>query len=368
MNKSFLHGLHSTKFNFSGRRVKGRYIIFESDDWGAIRTPSKEIKNRIQSRFPNFGDSPYAVDGLASSEDLDFLFNLLVSFNDAFGEHPKITANVIVGNPDFNKIKEAQFTEFFYESIEDTFSRLTTHQDNLKKWRKAESQRIFVTQFHGREHLNYNRWLNALRADIDHTRYYFDLGMTYSGVGDYSFMEAYDWSDKSEVHEKKIIISDGLNLFEKLFNKRSTSFIAPCYNWDLDIESCLYDNDVRWIQGTKYQLAPTGTFNKYKKIKHSFGEKSSSGVRYSIRNVFFEPSLAPQNDWVDNALARISNAFLFGKPAVVSTHRLNYVGFIDERNRDNNLKLLNNLLKQVLKKWPDVRFVSSADYDKILIN
>lgn len=366
-NKHLLHFLHSTKFNFFGNKVKGKYIVIESDDWGAIRTPSKEIKQQIEQNFPDFSKSPYAVDGLASSNDLDFLFNELLSFKDFLGNHPKFTANVIVANPDFQKIKESEFNVFHFETIDKTFNKLPSHSNNLEKWKEAERSGVFIPQFHGREHLNYFRWLKSLRESKDYTRYFFDFGMTYSGVGDYSFMEAFDWSDKSEIEDNKKVIKEGLVIFESLFGKVSKSFIAPCYNWDPDIEDALFANSVKWIQGTQFQLAPTGIFNQYRKIKHNFGDKSVSGIRYSKRNVFFEPTLAPQNDWVNNALARISNAFLFHKPAVICSHRINYVGFIDENNRDRNLKLLNELLKQILKRWPDVRFISSQDYDEILV-
>ena len=57
-----------------------------------------------------------------------------------------------------------------------------------------------------------------------------------------------------------------------------------------------------------------------------------------------------------------------GKPAIISSHRLNYVGFIDEKNRDSTLKLLDEILKRVLKKWPEVEFFNSADLGKIIFD
>lgn len=355
----------SVKFNFSGANVSQKYIIFESDDWGAIRTSSHEFKKQIEEKFPDFSKSPYAVDGLASAEDLELLFGVLSSFRDESGQYPKFTANVIVANPDFKKIKESNFERYYFETVEETFSKSSAHNNNLSLWKEGENLGLFIPQFHGREHLNFGRWLSALRNDKNYTRYFFEKGMTYSGVGDYSFMEAFDWSHPKEIESNNNVITEGLKIFENLFGKKSTSFIAPCYNWDPNVEDTLKQNGVDWIQGIQYQLAPTGEFGKYKRIKHYFGEKSESGIKYSIRNVFFEPTLAPQKDWVNNALARISNAFLFSKPAVICSHRVNYVGFIDKNNRDRNLKLLQELLKQILKKWPDVKFVSSQDYNKI---
>ena len=47
------------------------------------------------------------------------------------------------------------------------------------------------------------------------------------------------------------------------------------------------------------------------------------------------------------------------KPAVVDTHRVNYIGSIVENNRRENLMLLDQLLTQIKRRWPDVQFMSS---------
>ena len=37
------------------------------------------------------------------------------------------------------------------------------------------------------------------------------------------------------------------------------------------------------------------------------------------------------------------------------------MGFIDQKNRAKNIKLLATLLSMILKKWPDVEFMSSDE-------
>ncbi len=81
----------------------------------------------------------------------------------------------------------------------------------------------------------------------------------------------------------------------------------------------------------------------------------------NIRNVFFEPVNDPTKDWTDAALARIQAAFLMKRPAVISTHRVNFVGFIDPKNRENGLVQLEKLLQTVVKKWPDVKFITTNE-------
>jgi hypothetical protein len=62
---------------------------------------------------------------------------------------------------------------------------------------------------------------------------------------------------------------------------------------------------------------------------------------------------------VDKAIESIAIAFFWGKPAVISSHRINYVGGLSEDNRNNTLEQLDQLLKRIIKKWPDVQFINS---------
>jgi hypothetical protein len=110
-------------------------------------------------------------------------------------------------------------------------------------------------------------------------------------------------------------------------------------------------------------MAPTGQFERYNPIRHYFGEVNKFGTHYSIRNAYLEPSQILNKDWVNSCMAQIRSAFLFNKPAVISTHRINYIGYINENNRKAGLKVLDELLKQILKQWPEVRFIST---DKLL--
>ena len=234
-------------------------------------------------------------------------------------------------------------------------------------WHKGKSEGVFQPQFHGREHLNYKRWLRVLQQKNEAALFCFDWETTYSGIADYSFMEAYDWDTPEDIHEQKKVIKEGLQIFKETFHETSKSFIAPCYNWDPTIEVVLKENGVNWIQGMRSQLIPTGTFNQYNPLKHSFGETNTLGLRYNVRNCIFEPSMNSNRDWVNSCLAQISNAFHWNKPAVICVHRINFVGFIDSKNRDKGLKDFDMLLKSILQKWPDVRFISTDELESLAI-
>lgn len=104
------------------------------------------------------------------------------------------------------------------------------------------------------------------------------------------------------------------------------------------------------------------------------GQKNSIGGIYTVRNCFFEPinyQIAKENgksldDCLQNCLAQIDDAFKNKKPAIICSHRANYVAGINQKQRDENLKCLDSLLDKILIKYPDVKFISSVKLCEII--
>ena len=78
-----------------------------------------------------------------------------------------------------------------------------------------------------------------------------------------------------------------------------------------------------------------------------------------VRNVHFEPSENPSVDYVSRSMKEISSAFFWKRPAIISSHRVNYIGAINEKNRTRGLTNLRDLLQRIVKTWPDVQFIST---------
>lgn len=351
--------------NRKGTTVKEKLILIESDDWGAIRTPSKETLTYFEQKGFDIANSIYKNDALASQDDLEKLFDVLHSYKGSDGRPAVITANSIMANPDFEKIKAHDFQDYFWEPFSTTLKRYPKHQNNVQLWKQGSENKVFHPQFHGREHLNIKRWMKALQSKDEAILTSFEQQTTYSGKGDYSFMEAFDWDVPTDIKEHEIIIAEGVEIFKQHFGFHPKSFIAPCYNWDAKLEPFLAANGIEWIQSLRSQLQPTGTFNEYQAIRHSFGHQQN-GLRYNIRNCFFEPSMLPQKDWVNSCLAQIQAAFLFSKPAVICSHRINFVGFINPKNGERGLNDLNQLLKAIVKKWPEAKFITTDELSKYI--
>ena len=356
----------ATAINRKGNSLKEKLIIIESDDWGAIRTPSKDTITYFEKKGFEIATSIYKNDSLASQDDLEKLFEVLQTYKGSDGKPAVLTANSIMANPDFAKIKAHDFQHYFWEPFTETFKRYPKHHNNFQLWKEGINNGVFYPQFHGREHLNVKRWMTALQSNNEAIFTSFDQQTTYSGKQDYSFMEAYDWDNPEDIEQQQTIIAEGLQLFEKHFGYKSKSFIAPCYNWDTKLEPFLAAQGIEWIQGLRSQLQPTGVFDTYESIRHHFGQQQN-GLRFNVRNCFFEPSMLPQKDWVNSCLAQIQSAFLFSKPAVICSHRINYVGYINPKNSERGLNDLNQLLRTIVKKWPDARFINTAELSQFVI-
>ena len=64
-------------------------------------------------------------------------------------------------------------------------------------------------------------------------------------------------------------------------------------------------------------------------------------------------------DAVDTCLKQIDSAFRWKQPAIISVHRVNFIGRIIENNGDLGVYMLGELISKILNNWPDVKFMTS---------
>ena len=377
MRKLFKH--YKTKasrnlINIPGWRTNRKIVVIESDDWGSIRMPSREVYELLLKKGIRVDNLSYnRYDSLASEEDLSSLFDTLQSVRDSNGKNATITANTIVANPDFIKIRASNFQEYYYESFIETLKRYPKHGESLNLWREGMQAGVFRPQFHGREHLNINRWMHALLENTGNVRLAFDNSMfdlsTSLKISEDSFMESLNFESVKEMEFQKQSIIEGLKLFEQIFGYKSETFIAPCYTWSNKLNKTLKDYGVKAFQGSSYQFEPLdGVQHIFKKRFHYTGQLNKYGQYYLVRNAAFEPSESPNFHWLNDVLKRAEIAFKWGKPLIVSSHRANYIGYIDQKNKDRNLRLFKTLLKTLVKRWPAIEFMSSDQLLNTIIN
>ena len=162
---------------------------------------------------------------------------------------------------------------------------------------------------------------------------------------------------------------EGQAIFKTLFGYDSKSYIAPSYTWDDDIERMLQNINVQILQGGLYQVFSPYFMEKTqcRLVRHYNGQKSIYGQVYLMRNTHFEPTLIKHVDLVNKCMGDIKRAFRWRKPAIISVHRLNFIGNLEENNRKETLKQLALLLRQILTKFPEVEFMTSDELGKEML-
>ena len=367
---SFNNNLRAFIRNSIGWTTNRKIIIIESDDWGAIRMPSTHAFDAILKK--GLDSSGYSLrynqyDTLANKDDVSLLFEVLSTFRDVNDNCPIITALTIVANPDFNKIRDSEFNEYHYEPFTKTLERYYGSDTPFPLWLEGIQNKIFLPQFHGREHLNVAVWMKALKMNDVDARFAFDQGLwgfNNSHPFGISYLAAFDLDHQKQLPFQVEIIKDGLRLFKQLFGYSASYFVPPNGPFNNQLESVAASEGIRFIFAEKIQNEPIGE-GRMKKRYHYPGQLNQHGQHYISRNCFFEPSELGK-DWVDSCMNDISSAFRCHKPAVISSHRVNYIGALDVTNRSNGLQQLRLLLDRALKIWPDVEFLSSVDLGELM--
>ncbi|MCF6222637.1 MAG: polysaccharide (de)acetylase [Flavobacteriaceae bacterium] len=364
---SLINTIKQNLVNIPGWRTNRKIVVFESDDWGSIRMPSKGINKELKSKGILVDNNDgWQLDILETNTDLENLFTVLSTYKDLNKKHPVFTFNTVMGNPDFKKIKESNYNKYYHEYFFDTYLK-NSGKDLKPLWDKAMNQGLIRPQFHAREHLNIGLWLKDLKNNIKETRIAFNYGFfgllaQTSSKFQNHYLAAYRAETPEELELIKEITKQGLDLFKKTFGFSSKSFIPCNYILPKELEEVVYNKGVMHIQSQRGQIQPDPYNNgKVKTVRRYTGKKNSLGQVYTVRNVKFEPFVNKNMDWVNHVLKEIKTSFFWNKPAIISTHRINFVGGIDIKHRDRNLKQLDTLIKRILKQWPDVEFMSSDE-------
>lgn len=351
-----------------GYKNRRKLVIFESDDWGSIRIPSSEDYEVLKAKGlatadPSNADYRYQkYDSLATAQDLERLFDVLHSVKDANGSPAKFTPVSNVANPDFQAIAASGFQTYSAINFFDQL-KMWGEQQTIDLWLKGQEDGYFFPEFHGREHLNVAKWMRALQAQDQRVlegfyRGYFAVSIPGNSIG---YVASYDYYAPEEIEDLKVITADGLRIFEQNFGRKSTYFVPPNGPYSTKLNATMRSLGIEAIQTARLVVnEPVGN-GKVKKRFRVFGQSTKEGLLYTQRNAFFEPNEQAPFDWIDLCIRNLEEAFAFGKPAMISTHRVNYSGRLSEKNRDESLASLAILLKRMTAKWPDVEFLTSAE-------
>lgn len=348
-------------------------LVFESDDWGSVRTSTPEAYQKLISSGYKLNRSFWHLDSLETDDDLTALFNVLEKFKDIRGCPACFTGNIVMANPDFTRIRSSCFSNYYIEDVTKTLKANSNRTGVAKLWRDGMNSKLFRPQLHAREHIRWWEWMAALREGSQEALDTFEFNMcglqieaSKEGVSFFNPIYVNNHLFENDTINLTSMIKEGFLQFEELFGFKSLSTIAPFCAWTDKVEKIWSTIGVKYIQGSYCQHVVSDHGIDY--IKHYIGERSRYGSLHLVRNCSFEPASNLNNDILPKTLAQIKRAFKLGIPAIVSTHRVNYIGSILEANRKRGLSQLEKLLDEVLTAWPDVHFLSSAELGYMIEN
>ncbi|UAM96622.1 hypothetical protein K8354_09730 [Polaribacter litorisediminis] len=357
--------------NLLGKKTKTKIIVFESDDWGSFRFKNKYIRDKFIKNFnPHLWMHNY--DTFESANDLQNLFDTLKAIKGKDDKNPKFTFLMNPSNPDFKKIKESNFQNFYNETFLETLDNRNDGKEIFDLYNTALENKMIEIGFHGREHLNVNQWMNDLKNNDKIAHLGFENKVWgFSGLFVPNAMKSYrstfDINSYHEIKKLKNNIAEGISIINKTFNQKTTYFLPPDGPYHLSLNSELVHNGIDYIGLSKLHNNPLEPQWYHKKL-FWIGKTTKEGLTVITRNVIFEPSSPRHNDPINFALKQITDAFKHNKPAVISSHRANFVGSLNSQQRDISLKLLSDLICKIIKIWPEVEFMTSSELGVLLKN
>ncbi len=303
-------------------------------------------------------------DTLETDQDLEQLFETLNSVKDKQNNSAILTAITNVANPDFSKIRVCGFSEYHYELFIQTLKRYYPEVDVFKRWQEGIAAGIFIPELHGREHLSVQIWMKKLREGNKDLLLAFDNGFTALDIPGMQlpangFRPEFYFTSEEQKPFLVNSIKEAVELFKGIFGISPRVFVPGNGIFHPDFDDVVAGAGVRFLYVNHNMAYPTnGGELKYRHF--ITGSKGPRGLTYYTRNCAFEPTERGYKG-VDLTLKQVAASFRWGKPANISTHRVNFVGGLSPDNRKKGLSELKMLLNEIVRKWPDIEFMSSGD-------
>jgi hypothetical protein len=144
--------------------------------------------------------------------------------------------------------------------------------------------------------------------------------------------------------------------FASIFGARAAVAVPVTFTWTVDVESA-------WArEGVKVVVTP-GTRNTGRDAHGRLtgdgsilrnGDRGAGGVRFVVRDIYFEPALGHRSDRI---LPRIAEHHRLGRPALLEMHRFNFTG--STAQAEASMVELRRLLHGALAANPRLRFLST---------
>lgn len=360
--------------NILGWKTKRKIVVFSVDDYGNVRVNSKAARANMDDAGMKIYSRFDLLDTLETKADLAALYKVLDSVKDKNGRAAVFTPFALPCNIDFERMAAENYEQYRYESLPETYQKLALLQPEAyagtwELWQEGIAKGFLKPQFHGREHINltiFNEKLKnkdaALRTALENR--------SFTSIDDEAYptmfsTAAFDFWNFNENKAFARIIEEGLEKFETVYGYRSNYFTPPVYNIHHSLYPTLKEKGIQYIDLGLVRREHQG-LNVFKREFNFTGKKTKERLTIVVRNVVFEPTEERGIDWVAFTMKQIERAFRWNSPAIISSHRVNFCGHMDVKNREKGLLALQNLLDAIVKQWPDVEFMAADELGDLI--
>lgn len=335
-------------------------VVFESDDWGACEVArDAEDAAALQPLWDEVLDrSRPILTTLESPSDLAWLYDVLESVKGADGLPAVFTAFTCTGNPDFEAIRRAG--EYCDIGIDEGVPAGWERGDLRAAWRDGLSRGVFAPEFHGNLHHTSPVVLMELLHD--------------DGPEGRLARESFD----REVYcqGRHVPEFEGMTVRDQLaWNRTGMERFRRAFGYDpacAITSDALPETEVIWsllgiravclkncrVNSGQVVVYPTKPWNNQDPDVPLGAYDPVLDVTFMIRNVFFECAGNPDQH-ADSVFDIIRTRWSEGEPAMISTHRANYVS-LDAERAETGFSELQRLLELLLKE-ADTRFLTTAE-------
>lgn len=312
--------------------LKFPVLILESDDWGA---------------------GP-----LEQATQLERIAGVLASHVDRNGRSPVMTLGLVLGVASRKEVGSEGLRNYERKSLGDPDLAPV-----LAAICRGAENGVFALQLHGGEHY----WPPALLTAAQRDARIADW-LSVSGIPKTEELPAAlqsRWTDSSELPSKPIATEQIKAValaeaaeFRAIFGREPMVAVPPTFVWNESVEAAWAEAGVQVVvtPGRRYQARDAEGELCAAGPTIVNGVRSTTGVTYLVRDVYFEPVRGHK---AEGALAGLASKTRLGRPTLIETHRANFL--VDSAKAEAAFRELDRLLGLAVERFPGVTFLSSEE-------
>ena len=332
-------------------------VLFQSDDWGRVGVRDREGWEELRAAGLNLGEKPYDFYTLETAEDVHALGEVLRKHRDSAGRRPSMVMNFIMANVDFDGCFEPGQKRIPLRPLTEGLPGKWRRPQLLEAYRQGIRERLFYPALHGLTHFCERAIARELDTGEERSELvkklwraqtpYIHWRMPWIGY-EYWDPELRPAHRFLPVDDQRAAIKRAAGIFRDLFTTSPFSACAPGYRANADSRTAWFEDGVRVVQNGA-QNGPGERTGPY---------LDENGMLSTYRTVEIEPAMERCD--VEKLVTQVEECFAGGLPAVISIHSINFHSTIQDF-RTPTLKLLDEFLTALEKKWPSLLYVHDAD-------